>query len=80
MAEQVLAKAKRICEFDLTFFIKENDMFRRFDEVHAERCYSGSELKEMIKKAGLELEGVYHDMSFNSPEKESQRIFYVCRK
>jgi len=30
---------KKICEFDITFFIKEGKYYKKYDEVHYERCY-----------------------------------------
>ncbi|MCX7841700.1 MAG: class I SAM-dependent methyltransferase [Clostridia bacterium] len=70
----------KICEFDLTFFVKEGDVFRRHDETHYERAYTSEELKELLDTSGLRLLGVYDEMKFKPLRKVSQRAFFVCAK
>ncbi|HEY9061908.1 MAG TPA: class I SAM-dependent methyltransferase [Pseudobacteroides sp.] len=74
-------RSKRICEFDLTFFVENQGKYDRFDELHYERAYSIAELKTLISSIkGMELLGIYDQFSFRKPETESERIFFVCRK
>jgi len=73
-------KKRNICEFDLTFFIKENASYNRYDEVHFERAYSICEVKEMIESSNLKLLACYDELRISPPKKESSRIFFVCRK
>lgn len=73
-------KTKRICRFDLTFFVKHEDVYKRFDEVHYERAFTLDEMREMISQAGLELSAVYEEFNFKFPGKRSERIFFICRK
>lgn len=68
------------CEFDLTFFVKEEDTYRRYEELHLERAYPVEEMKQLIKESGLVLEGVYNDLSFKRRTAKSQRVFFLCRK
>ncbi len=71
----------RLCDFYLTFFEKTaGGEYRRFDEVHTERAYSAAEIADMLKRSGLKLEGVFHELTFNSPRKNSQRLFFVARE
>jgi len=70
---------KKICEFDITFFIKEGKYYKKYDEVHYERCYEIDELKKIIAWSGLTLVNLYHDMTFNKPFGKSERIFFVCK-
>ncbi|ABN53076.1 MAG TPA: class I SAM-dependent methyltransferase [Hungateiclostridium thermocellum] len=70
---------KKICEFDITFFIKEGKYYKKYDEVHYERCYEIDELKKIIAWSGLTLVNLYHDMTFNKPLAKSERIFFVCK-
>lgn len=69
-----------IARFDLTFFVREGQLFRRFEETHFERAYTHEELLEYIGKSGLELVSVYGGLTFKKPGNESQRNFYVCKK
>lgn len=71
-------RKSKVCEFELTFFVKESEAYKKYDEVHYERSYSKSELKELIKAGGLSLLNVYDDLKLSSPSKKSQRNFFVC--
>jgi len=73
-------KKRRICEFDLTFFVKEKDYYQRYDEVHKERAYSIDEMKNLIETSGMKLLKTYEGLSFSPPDEKSERIFFVCRK
>jgi len=73
-------KAKGLCRFDLAFFVREGELYRRFDEVHCERSYTTEELEEMLTAAGLKLSSVYGEFSFKKPSDKCQRIFFVCKK
>lgn len=69
-----------ICEFDLTFFVKEGAKYARYEELHEERAYSIDEIKEFIKGSELELLGVFNNLSFKPSLNNSERLFFVCRK
>jgi 2-polyprenyl-3-methyl-5-hydroxy-6-metoxy-1,4-benzoquinol methylase len=74
-------KFKRLCEFDLTFFVENQSKYDRFEELHYERAYSIIELKTLISNTkGMELLEIYDQFSFRRPKGESERIFFVCRK
>jgi len=73
-------RKNKICEFDLTFFIKNGKAYQRYDELHYERSYSIDELKEIISASGLKLKGIYNCLTFRPPSEKSERIFFVCRK
>lgn len=73
-------KKSRLCDFYLTFFEKEGESYRRFDEVHTERAYSARELTALLEQAGLKVEGVFHDLTFQKPKENSQRLFFVARE
>lgn len=70
----------RKARFDLTFFVRQGELYRRFDETHFERAYSTEEIQEFIGNAKLELVAVYDDLKLKKPSGESQRNFFVCRK
>lgn len=73
---------RNICEFDLTFFVKENvgNNYVRYDELHEERAYNIEELTYIAEKANLSVEGIYHEFTFSKYKENSERIFFVCKK
>jgi cyclopropane fatty-acyl-phospholipid synthase-like methyltransferase len=70
----------RKARFDLTFFVKQGELYERFDETHYERSYSNDEILNFISEAGMEFIAVYDELKLKSPSEQSCRNFYVCRK
>ena len=73
-------KETKICTFDLTFFEKDEDVYYRYDETHYERAYSVEEITMLLEKAGMEVAGIYDNLSFDAPTDTSERIFFVARE
>jgi SAM-dependent methyltransferase len=73
-------KRSGLCRFDLTFFVKEGQYYRRFEETHYERSYGTDELSRMLRSAGLAVQGIYDAFAFKKPGPKSERIFFVCAK
>jgi SAM-dependent methyltransferase len=73
-------KESQICQFDLTIFVEYEGMYKRYDEIHYERAYSEKELTELIHSSGLKVIDVYNSLEFSNPVKDSERIFFVCKK
>ncbi|MDP4119222.1 MAG: methyltransferase domain-containing protein [Bacillota bacterium] len=72
---------EKICEFDLNFFMKDGDnTYRRFNETHYERAYTDREIKTVLEKANLKLVAMYDDMSYEEPNKKSEKVFYIGKK
>lgn len=68
-------------EINLDFFVREDDgVYVRTGESFCEKAYSDSELKKMLDIAGLKVEGVYDGLSFDAPNDETERLFYIVRK
>lgn len=72
-----------INEYDLTIFARcddEDEIFRRSVETHYQRGYELSEMKEFVKKAGLEfIEAVDAD-THEAPNDDSERIYVIARE
>lgn len=73
-------KSKKLCRFDLSFFVLEGELYRRFDEIHYERCYEIDEIVDMLRTAGISDYTVYGALKYQKPSKKSDRLFFVCRK
>jgi len=54
--------------------------FDRFEETHLQRAYKEEEIINLLKKVGFENIKTYGDFTFESPKKDSERIFFVCKK
>lgn len=69
-----------ICDFYLTFFLKEEVNYKRFDEHHRERAYKVGEVLESLKKAGFETRHIYDCFTFDTPREKSDRINFIAIK
>lgn len=67
--------------FYLTFFTEnENGTFERFEEMHTERIYKETEIKELLGKADLKLKDVIYDFKKGKRANKCERIFFVAEK
>ncbi len=73
-------KKTRKARFDLTFFVKKDELYERFDETHYEKAYYDSEIMDFIKNSGMEFVSCFGELTLRKPSTTSQRNFYVCRK
>ena len=71
---------ERINEYDLTLFIKEGELFRKFEETHYQRCYSLEEVKEAAKEAGMEFVAAYDAFTRKQVKDDSERVYLVFRE
>ncbi len=72
----------RINEYDLTIFkrIEENGLFEKTEEVHFQRGYTLSEIKEALEKAGMVFERTIDADTRKEVTKESGRIYILARE
>ncbi|NLX63774.1 MAG: class I SAM-dependent methyltransferase [Clostridiaceae bacterium] len=71
----------RTTTFDITFFVRNEDgLYRRYDETHIEKAYTGEEITEALASSGLTLIGEFGDLSFDPPSDREERIFYIAKK
>lgn len=64
----------------LTFFIKEGELYRKFEEVHVQRGYSMSQLMSWLEKVGFIDIRCSGDFHHSSPSATSERLFFSCKK
>ncbi|MGO1369170.1 MAG: class I SAM-dependent DNA methyltransferase [Senegalia sp. (in: firmicutes)] len=69
-----------ICNFYLTFFLKEKDIYHRFNEVHKERAFHIEEIMLLLKKVGFKEISSFDGLSFKKPSKKSTRINFLAIK
>lgn len=66
---------------ELAFFVKtETGVYERFDEVHQQRTFPVQAYVSMLTEAGFQIERIFADWEDESPEEESERIFFQVRK
>ena len=69
-----------IVEMNLTFFVKEGQVYRRFDEMHLEKAYKEEYVESLIKETGFKIVkkmDSYEDKAVND---QTERICYVLKK
>lgn len=69
-----------IVDMYLTFFIREGDMYRRFDEQHRERAYKSNYIEDTVLKCGFNILGKLDNYEDKLPVQDSQRIVYILNK
>lgn len=67
-------------EHELTFFVKENDSYYRYDEVHYQRTFPVDTYKQWLEKVGFELLQISADFTDEKPTENSERIFFTAKK
>lgn len=78
--ENYYHEEQEINEYDLTVFVAEGTLFRRFQEVHYQRGYRLEQIKALLTRAGLEFLEALDADTHGRVTKESERIYVVARK
>lgn len=65
---------------ELAFFVKQGELYRRFDEVHVQRTFPVPAYVTMLEQAGFSIERIFADWEDEPPHDESERIFFQVRK
>lgn len=69
-----------IVEMNLTFFVKEGQVYRRFDEEHSERAYKEEYIESVIKEIGFEIIKKMDNYEDKEVSENTERICYVLSK
>lgn len=69
----------RLVEMELSFFVREGEQYRRFQEIHIQRAHIQAEITELMGAAGFEPE-CYEAFSRDAVGEETERIQFVGRK
>lgn len=72
-------EAEKLCDFYLTFFVKEGEQYTRFDEVHTERAYSDAEIVKALEANGFSVIEKFDNFTGNPATQTSERVMYVCK-
>lgn len=77
--ENNFVEEEKLCDFYLTFFLKENDKYIRFDESHTERVFADEEITKALTENGFEIIEKFDDFTYECVNDKSERIMYVCK-
>jgi len=69
-----------INEYEVTFFIKEGEYFRRFEETHYQRGYTVEEMKTFLIQAGMDFVSMKDADTWDEVTEESERICIVAKE
>jgi len=73
-------KATDVWEITLTGFVRKDELYEKFTEVHREKAYKQEEALGFLKETGFKVLDIYHAFSFEPPKPISRRLFYVAQK
>ncbi|MCR5345976.1 MAG: methyltransferase domain-containing protein [Lachnospiraceae bacterium] len=71
---------EKINEYDLTLFVKEDELYRKYEEVHYQKAYDIEEVEELIEKSGLKLLAVYDAYTRDKVRKDSERVIFIAQE
>lgn len=70
----------RVNEYDLTVFVQVNeDIFRKFSEVHFQKGFEEKFIRSELEKAGFEIVRIMDADTENETNEASERIFVVAK-
>ena len=79
--ENFYDEKEKINEYYMNFFIKnENGLYERSQEEHYQKAYDIETVKRLIEKSGMKFVNVYDAYTFNKPNFESERLYFVARE
>lgn len=68
-------------QYDLTFFIREEDMrYRKYEETHVQRGYGTQQVESLLRQAGLKVLAVYDAYTKDPVKEDSGRVCFVARE
>ncbi len=67
-------------EYALTLFVKENELYRKYEELHIQRAYSLETIRSLLAKAGMEFVAVYDAFTEEPMKTDSERIYVLARE
>lgn len=73
------AKTK-LCEMELTCFVKNGAQYDRFTETHIQRAYTADELTRTLRKTGFTNIRIYDAFTRDPARRDSERIQFVAVK
>jgi len=70
----------KVCRTALTFFIREGELFRQFEEIHTQKIFEVAQVKDVLNQTGYKMLSAYDMFTFNRWSRHSDRINFTARK
>lgn len=67
-------------EYDMTFFVREGELFRRYTETHFQRGYTPAQIHRLLEQAGMQVLEMRDADSGDPVQEESERIYVVAQE
>lgn len=71
---------EEIVDMYLTFFVREGELYRRFDEEHSERAYKMEHIDSILDKIGFSIVNKLNNYKENNIDENTERIVYVLKR
>ena len=78
--ENAYDEESRVNEYDLTLFVPEGDLYRRYTEAHLQRAWRQEEILAAAKRAGMIFTARYEAFTREEPGAETERVYYIFRE
>lgn len=78
--ENFYHEEERINEYEVTFFVKEGELFRRFEETHYQKGYTAEEMRGFLEEAGLEFISMHDSDTQLDVTVDTERICMIARE
>ncbi len=78
--QSVYDAAARQATATITGFVRQGDLYARFQETHVERAYSQLETIAALETGGFWVTATYHCFTFDPADDASPRILWAARK
>lgn len=69
-----------LCDYFLTFFVKNGESYKRIDEVHTQRIYRNDYILSALASHGFCVLGSFDGIYGKSPTDSTPRIMYLAKK
>ena len=73
-------RKSRTVDISLDIFTSEDGKYQRHSESFSERAYTLDEITKWLGETGFEVKNIYNDMTNDSPDEESQRVYFTAVK
>lgn len=75
-----LLKDNRTVNINLDFFVKDENIYQRFNENFCETAFSDEEITVAAENNGFKVVKRYRDLSCGGPKEDTERVYYVVRR
>ena len=75
-----LLNDNRTVNINLDFFVKDGDVYQRFNENFCEFAFTDDEITSAAEENGFKVVKRYSDLSCSAPKEDTERVYYVVRR